>query len=162
MTQPANRGFVLMAALFLIVTFAAIGLYLVTVSMGQIEAVTQDEQAARAYQAARAGIEWGAFQVLRNVDVPPAAVSDFGPTCKTSNSATQTLTFGSLATGSLGAPAGADLFRSTVTCSRTTESEAGNTVQIYVITSTGCNRAACTASGDSTYVERQLQLVLSN
>lgn len=54
-----------MAALFIIVTLAAIGTYLLTVSTGQVAAATQDEQGARAYQAARAGIEWGAYQVLK-------------------------------------------------------------------------------------------------
>jgi MSHA biogenesis protein MshP len=48
--NPAQRGFALMAALFIIVTLAAIGVYLVTVSTGQLAAGAQDEQAARAYQ----------------------------------------------------------------------------------------------------------------
>ena len=60
------RGFVLMLALFMIVSLAAIGVYLLTVATGQLEAGIQDEQGARAYQAARAGLEWGAYQVLRN------------------------------------------------------------------------------------------------
>ena len=46
------RGFALMLAVFMIVTLAAIGVYLVTVSTGQTQAVSQDEQGVRAYQAA--------------------------------------------------------------------------------------------------------------
>lgn len=144
-----SRGFVLMAALFLIVTFAAIGAYLVTISTAQIEAATQDEQGARAYLAARAGIDWGAYQVLRN---PTGAFAT--TTCTTP--ATQTLTF-----DGLGGPASGDAFRASITCARSTETERGETVEVFLITSTGCNRAACGASGDSTYVERQLQLVLA-
>lgn len=145
-----SRGFVLMAALFLIVTFAAIGAYLVTISTGQIEAATQDEQGARAYLAARAGIDWGAYQVLRN---PTGA---FATTTCTTPLATATLTL-----GGLGGPASGDAFRAGITCVRSTETERGETVEVFLITSTGCNRAACGASGESTYVERQLQLVLA-
>lgn len=143
-----SQGFLLMAALFLIVTFAAIGAYLVTVTSGQIEATTQDEQGARAYQAARTGIEWAAYQVLIN------SAGAFATTTCTTPLASQTLPL-----GAFGGPGGA--FQATVTCTRTTENEAGRTVQVYVVASTGCNRASCTAVGDPTYVERQLQLVLA-
>ena len=146
-----------MAALFLMVTLAAVGLYLVTISTGQVEAATQDEQAARAYLAARAGIDWGAFQTLRNSTVPPANAADFGPTCKSANAASATLDL-----GTLGAPVGAESFRATVSCTRTTETEGGVTVEIYVLVATGCNRSSCPGTPDSTYVERQLQLLLTN
>jgi MSHA biogenesis protein MshP len=143
-----SRGFLLMAALFLIVTFATIGAYLVTITAGQVEAATQDEQGTRAYQAARTGIEWAAYQVLIN----PAGA--FATTTCTTPLASQ-----NLALGAFGGPGGT--FQVSVTCTRTTENEAGNTIQVYAITSTGCNRAACTGVGTSAYVERQLQLVLA-
>jgi MSHA biogenesis protein MshP len=150
-----TQGFILMAALFLIVTFAAIGLYLVTIATGTVEAATQGEQGARAYQAARTGIDWAAFQILRNSDVPPALAADFGPTCKTTNAATKTLDL-----GTFGASAGT--FRSTVTCIRTVEVEGGTNVEIYVVKATGCNRSpTCPGAKDSAYVERELQLILS-
>ena len=155
-TLSASRGFVLMAALFLIVTFAAIGAYLITISSGQIEAATQDEQGARAYLAARTGVDWAAYQLLQRSAVPPAAAGDFGPTCISANTASATLTL-----GPLGGPAGGDSFRVAVSCTRSTETEGGVTVEVFLVTSTGCNRAACGASGDATYVERQLQLVLA-
>jgi MSHA biogenesis protein MshP len=148
--KRASAGFVLMTALFLIVTFAAIGAYLVTVASGQVEASTQDEQGARAYQAARTGIEWGAFQVLVN----PAG--NFATTICVTPAASQTLDL-----GSFGGPLGGDPFRVSVTCTRTSEAEGGATVQVYLVTATACNRAACAATGESTYVERQLQLVLA-
>lgn len=145
------RGFALMAAIFILVTMSAIAVYLLTVSIGQVAAVTQDEQATRAYQAARAGIEWGAFQILRNASGSFAAT-----TCPASGNTTLSL-------GTFGAPAGAASFAVTVACSRTVESEGGvNNVRIYVITATGCNRAGCPSAPDATYVERQLQLVVSD
>jgi hypothetical protein len=60
------RGFALILAVFLIVSLAAIGAYLLTVSNVQVATGVMDEQGARAYQAARAGLEWGAYQVLQN------------------------------------------------------------------------------------------------
>jgi MSHA biogenesis protein MshP len=139
-----------MAAVFLIVTFAAIGAYLITVSTGQIEAATQDEQGARTYQAARTGIEWAAFQVLVNTG------GNFATNTCVTPLASQTLDL-----GALGGPATSDAFRVNVACTRTTETEGANPVQIYVVTATACNRATCNAIGEPTYVERQLQLVLS-
>lgn len=152
----SSRGFVLMAAIFLIVTFAAIGAYLVTIATGQVEAASQDEQGTRAYLAARAGVDWAAYQLLRRATVPPAIASDFGPTCVATNAASATLTL-----GALGGPAGGDSFRASVACARSTEVEGGVTIEIFLITSTACNRAACAATGDAGYVERQLQLVLA-
>jgi MSHA biogenesis protein MshP len=143
-----------MAAMFIIVTLAAISVYLLTISTGQLATVVQDEQGARAYQAARAGIDWAAFQVLRNATGAFATT-----TCTTA--ASQTLDL-----GTLGVPGGTS-FRTTITCTRTTDSEGGtNNVQVYVITSTGCNRPACPVTVPdatyATYVERQLSLVVSN
>src|SRR5260221_4705615 len=89
--KQRTSGFILMAALFLIVTFAAIGLDLVTISTGTVEAATQGEPGARAYQAARTGIDWAAFQVLLDSDSPPPLARGFRPECKTSNSATHTV-----------------------------------------------------------------------
>jgi MSHA biogenesis protein MshP len=126
-----------MAALFIIVTLAAIGVYLLTISTGQVAAATQDEQAARAYQAARVGIEVAAYQLLRTAGCP----------------ASQTI---ALQQGLLG-------FWTKVDCaSVSTESEAGSTVSVFLLTATGCNRNACgPVNTDATYVERQLQLTLS-
>ncbi|MGH8637940.1 MAG: agglutinin biogenesis protein MshP, partial [Burkholderiales bacterium] len=68
------RGFALVLAVFLLVSLAAIGAYLLSVSNVQVETGIRDEQAARAYQAARAGLEWGAYRVLS------ASTCDPGPT----------------------------------------------------------------------------------
>lgn len=124
-----------MAALFIIVTLAAIGAYLLTVSTGQVAAVSQDEQAARAYQAARTGIEWGAYQVLVN---------------------------SSCAAGPQNLPL-AQGFLAQVSCASTpAEAEGSQQITAYTVTSTGCNAAACGAGNTApTYVERRLELTLS-
>jgi MSHA biogenesis protein MshP len=139
-----TRGFALIMALFLIVTLAALGVYLLTVSNVQVETGVMDEQGARAQQAARAGLEWGAYQVLHN------------SSCVTG------LTALTLAGNLAG-------FRAEVVCTAyAPESEAGISVSTYRITATGCNASPCTTSAlppalppDQTYVERQLQLTIA-
>jgi MSHA biogenesis protein MshP len=140
--RRSGKGFALMMAIFIIVTLAAIGTYLLTISTGQIEAAIQDEQAARAYQAARSGLDWGAYQQLRN------------SSCVLS----QTLNF--TQPGLLG-------FHAEVQCVSlvVNEAEGADLVSVYRITATGCNRTPCgptnPASTDATYVERQLELTLT-
>jgi MSHA biogenesis protein MshP len=52
-------------AIFLLVVLAGLGVALVTVFTAQQTTSALDEQGARAYQAARAGIEWGLYGQLR-------------------------------------------------------------------------------------------------
>jgi MSHA biogenesis protein MshP len=150
MNAPSGRrqsGFALVLALFLIVSLAAIGVYLLTISTAQVEAGVQDEQGARAYQAARTGIDWGAFQLLRN------SGSGFASTCIGAGGASsQTLTL----TGGLAG------FFAVVACLKTgDELEGADAVRSYRITVTGCNQATCSGAVGPTYVERQLQLTLT-
>lgn len=135
----AARGFALMMAVFMIVTLAAIGLYLVTVSSGQTMAVLQDEEGARAYQAARTGIEVAAYQILRSATCTP----------------TQTIVLGQGLTG----------FIAVATCAQVNtvgETEGGTPIAVFQVTSTGCNASPCTpATPGPTYVERQLQITIT-
>lgn len=62
----AQRGFALVTAIFLLVVLATLGAAMLTFSSAQHVGSALDVQGARAYQAARAGIEWGAYQALRN------------------------------------------------------------------------------------------------
>ena len=137
-----TRGFALMLAIFLIVTIAAIALYLITVSTGQSQAVTQDEQGSRAYQAARTGIEWGAYQVLIKSTCPASTTLPLAQT---------------------GLPG--VTFYAVVTCSTVgSETEAGTPLSVFQLTSKGCNQSPCAALGSdagATYVERELSLTLA-
>src|SRR4030065_2779656 len=63
MTQ-FQRGFSLVSAIFLLVVIAALGTFAVTLSTTQQQSAALDVLGARAYQAARAGIEGGADQGL--------------------------------------------------------------------------------------------------
>lgn len=58
-----QRGFSLISAIFLLVVIAALGAFAVTLSTAQHQSAAMDVRGARAYQAARAGIEWAAFGI---------------------------------------------------------------------------------------------------
>ena len=143
--RSRSRGFALMLALFMLVSLAAIGAYLLSISTGQTIAVAEDVAAANAYQAARTGIDWAAYQILRNPGGAFATGCDGGAT-------NQTLTLS-------GGLAG---FYAEVACqSPGTEIEGGTTLRGYQVTVTACNQTPCGSSPGPTYVERQLQLTLT-
>jgi len=73
---PTSQGFVLPSAIFLLVILAALAAFLVTISTTQNVTSAQDAQGARAYQAARAGIEWGLYQVLDTTNIPDVKPGD--------------------------------------------------------------------------------------
>jgi len=78
MTPRAARGMALVAAIFLLVVLAALGTALMTVSGVQHASYAQQIAAARVHYAARAGLEWAAWQAI--VDAPggcPAGASAF-------------------------------------------------------------------------------------
>ena len=52
----------IVTAIFLLVVLAGLGVAMVTIFGSQRQGLLLDEQGARAYQAARAGIEWGLYQ----------------------------------------------------------------------------------------------------
>jgi Tfp pilus assembly protein PilX len=64
--QNIQHGFSLISAIFLLVVIAALGTFAVTLSTTQQQSAAMDVLGARAYQASKAGIEWGAYQVLKN------------------------------------------------------------------------------------------------
>jgi MSHA biogenesis protein MshP len=147
------RGFALILAVFLIVSLAAVGVYLLTVSNVQVETGVMDEQAARAYQAARAGIDWGAYQVLQNSGGAFATTNCVAGT----GGAVQDIALPNLS------PDPANPFRAQVQCQLFgPETEAGTPVRTYRITSTGCNQANClVAPTGPTSVNRQLELTVA-
>lgn len=133
-----QTGFALVTAIFLLVILAGLGAAMVTISTSQHTTVAMDIQSARAYQAARAGIEWGAFQALQAA--PPAGF--ICPALPSVGSHTMDFT---------GTPL--DGFATRVTCSTTTHSEGASTVTLYTLTSTATYGAVAT----SDFVSRQLQ-----
>jgi MSHA biogenesis protein MshP len=75
LTNPAgrasNRGFAIVSAIFLIVVLAALGVGMLVFSRAQQSASANDVQGSRAYQAARAGIEWALFRRVNPINYVP-------------------------------------------------------------------------------------------
>jgi MSHA biogenesis protein MshP len=126
-----QRGFSIVSAIFLLVVLSALGAFMLTFSNVQQMTSAQDVQGSRAYQAARAGIEWGAYQILQNSG---------------SCAASTTVPLGGNLSG----------FTLIVDCSKTTTTEAGNTVNIFQLTAT----ATTGTVGSTTYIERQVKATI--
>lgn len=111
-TLHSQQGFSLVAAIFLMVVLAALGTFMVSISGTQHFTALYALQGAKAYQAARAGVEWGISSAI-NAGACPA-----------------TTTLSPLGGGLAG-------FQATVTCSATPHTEKGSPFNVYVITATG-------------------------
>lgn len=76
-----QRGFGLVAALFLIIVIAGAIAAMWRISVTQTATSNLSLQQARAYQAARAGLEWGIYQAIKsedcNTEFAPAGMEDF-------------------------------------------------------------------------------------
>lgn len=131
----AEAGFVLPTAIFLMVVLAALGTYMVTLARTSQISSALDVQGTRAYLAARAGIEWAAWQVIDPQTLPST------PATPCPAPATVTLT------GTLAA------FTVNVTCNRIPATDGADDIAIYQITSTATSGVA----GEMDYVERQIQ-----
>ena len=120
--QNRQGGFSLVTAIFILVILAALGASMVTFSTAQHSTVAMDIQSARAYQAARSGIEWGAYAALNPTLVP-------GFTCPVlpAAAASYSMTFAS-------APALTG-FTTVVTCNSSTHTEGANTIVASILIS---------------------------
>ena len=67
-----NTGFVLIAALFLLVVLSFVATVTVSIAGISYSTTTLAMQSARAYFAARSGLEWGSYEVTQNPKVCPA------------------------------------------------------------------------------------------
>ncbi len=156
-SRARAAGFSIVAAIFLLVVLAALGAFILTVSTTQQIGSALDVQGARAYQAARAGIEWGVYQRLRGAWVPapqPTPPLPANDPC----SATQT---GSFALP----PAATTLSGFTVTVSCTAIVDTTNSgPTVATITATACNQPNPSCPNITTpganYVERRLEVAI--
>ncbi|MDP3744556.1 MAG: hypothetical protein Q8Q76_09505 [Methylotenera sp.] len=75
-----QRGFAIIAAIFLLVVLAALGAFMVTFSNTQHLTSAQDVQGSRAYWAARAGLEWGIAGTTATCPTSPTTlnINSFG------------------------------------------------------------------------------------
>jgi MSHA biogenesis protein MshP len=137
MNRPprAESGFVLPTAIFLLVVLAALASYMVSLSRTSHISSALDIQGARAYQAARAGIEWAAWQVIQNP--VPSCVAAPPPLALTGTLAAFSVNVSCVQSGSY--------------------TDGADTVDVYQVTST----ATSGVPGEVDYVERQIQASFS-
>lgn len=136
MINRFQQGFLLPAAIFILVILAALGAYALNITSVQQSTSTQDVQGARAYQAARAGVEWAAYQILSPGTTALA-------NCPASPSIIPV-----------------DNFSVAVSCTRSAdyfEQGTDHTIAIYDVTAT----ASFGIAGTTSYMERQIQVTLS-
>lgn len=140
-------GFTMMSMLFILVALAAMGVALASLSQRQQLGSAGELAAARAYQAAFAGLESGSHQLLRTSGQPAC-----------------------FATRSFVLPDQLADFTVTLSCTRTpssgTVSDGDTTLAFYELVATACNLPTggiCPNAGttEPTYVERQLSRTLS-
>lgn len=128
-----QRGFSLVAAIFIVVVLAMLGAFMVTLSTLQHATSSAALQGARAFHAAQSGIEWGVFQALSGAGCGAAP------------------TFG------LTAP-GLDGFQVTVVCTSAQYQERSDTYDVYTIRST----ATFGTFGDPNFASRSLVITVTN
>ena len=138
----ANTGFSLVSAIFLLVVLALLTAAIINVVGTHQASSALDVQGVRAYQAARAGIEWGLYRQLQPALPPVPATTCFS-------------------TSSFALPSGSSLSGFTVTVSCTLTTGPG-TLKRWQLTSIACNQPSASACPNQTsnpdYVQRTLQV----
>ena len=152
-----EAGFSAVTAIVILVILAVLGAAIVTITGTRSASAALDVLGSRAYQAARAGIEWGAFTILdpeKITNNPPAGPYSTPYSC-----------IGSPFSFGLGGQLTG--FTVTVDCTYADATEFGNVVRIFKLVATSCNIPVGAAPGTCpnattafNYVERQVTAVL--
>lgn len=145
-------GVGMVTAIFLLVALAGLAVAMVSLTTTQQNSAALDEQGARAYQAARTGLEWALWVRLQGP----------GSTAATTPSLTPGIALACPGTYSFPLPQGSTLSAFTVTVVCTAPTGVGQRMQIQ---STACAPAsaanACpNPAPGADYVQRQLQAEL--
>lgn len=149
------RGLGVIAALVVLILLSALAAAIVSLTGTQQTTITQDVLSARAWQAARAGNEYGLHQALKSGTWGGAG------TCNSTNARTTTLDL-SASTG----------FQVTVTCTAWSYNEGetvpgtANITTVYRIYATACPTAPCPQTGAAVagngYIERTRVVIATN
>jgi len=120
---------------------------MVTMSTTQHATSAQDVQGSRAYQAARAGIEWGIYQIMTPENATPATARANCTVIPAAVAPAGNLVLGGTLTN----------FAVTVTCASTDTVEGDNTIRVFTLTSL----AALGNVGAINRVERQISATIT-
>jgi MSHA biogenesis protein MshP len=138
--KKLQKGFSIVTAIFLLVVLAGLGAAMVTLSTSQNQSSAMDIMGSRAYQAARAGMEWAAYQIINNPTPTTAAICN--------QSFAQGALLGTLSP-----------FAVNVTCTTSSSAVTGDSQinYIYIVTAVACTTATCPGTPtDANYVERSV------
>lgn len=139
-----QQGFSIITAIFLLVVLSFLGVAMVSLSTSQNQSSAMDVMGSRAYQAARAGVEWAVYQVAQTA-----------PGTQWAGCAAPAATFAAGELGSTLSP-----FTVTVNCTAPTAYVEGTTTtwiySVNVVANTGG------VAGDPNYIERVIDVTLGN
>jgi MSHA biogenesis protein MshP len=141
--RSGQDGFSLPVAIFVIVVLALLGIAMVTIGAMERATATAAAQGARAYHAARSGIEWGVFETVAPAPGPQRACASLSVAPS-----------GSFAL----AVNGLNGFSVAVACTEALHQEHGAAVRVVAITSI----ATYGTFGDADFVSRTLQATVTN
>lgn len=138
--RKIQQGFSIVSAIFLLVVLSFLGVAMTTFSTTQHQSAAMDVMGSRAYQAARAGIEWAAYNVAQSPASSPAA-------------------WAGCAAGAGVAVAGdlAPFSPVTVNCAAASQVEGASTIWIYDVSAVAQTGGV---PGDQDYVERVIDVKL--
>jgi MSHA biogenesis protein MshP len=152
-TRHSQSGFAIAAAVFILVLLATLALAITMMSTQTQTSHARDTLGSRAYQAAKAGLDWGAYQVLDPANTTATSGSANLPNCPgvggsvcptaaaPSSSAMPTTPFnGSVLAG----------ISVTLACSCADFTEVGRNIRVYQL------RATATSGSGAAAIERQL------
>jgi MSHA biogenesis protein MshP len=151
--RQAHHGFALASAMFILVVLAALAVGITLLTTQSEIGLARDLLGSRAYQAARAGLDWGAYRVLDPLNTTATSGAAALPNCP--GAATSTCP---TAAAPLSAVLPAGPFASTVLaghavtlqCSCADFTEAGRNIRVFQLKSTAVYGAGLGA------VERQV------
>lgn len=156
------RGFALVSAIFILVVLAALGAFIVNISTSQHIGSALDVQGVRAYHAARAGIEWGVYQVQATAAYNFGRSSADGSPTDPNSRACPAAPIPSFQASGAASLSG---FTITVTCDRSTASVTGEPL-VYSVQATACSQPNAaepkcpnTTDPGQFYVERRLSVI---
>ena len=130
--KKLQNGFSIITAIFLLVVLSFLGVAMVSLSTSQHQSAAMDVMGSRAYQAARAGIEWQALYVVNSASNAVASVPECGA-------------------NSLTLPP----FTVTVNCAAASHVEGASTIWIYDVSASAVTGGV---PGDQNYVERVISV----
>lgn len=151
--RQTDQGFALASAIFILVVLAALAVGITLLTTQSQTGLVQDLLGSRAYQAARAGLDWGAYRVLDPLNTTATSGSAPLPNCPGAATSTCPTAAAPLsATVPTGPFASTVLAGHTVTlqCSCTDHSEVGRNIRVFQLKSTATSGAGLNA------VERQI------